>query len=274
MITCNFLGELGNNLFQTATLIELSKKYNIPFQLINDRNCYVSIKDRPLEFESMFEQSFQYCNKDNLSFFTQYKSPDTNGIFEYTPINIDPTKDIIIEGYFQSEKYFENSKDDIINKFYSPKKDNINYILNKYSSLLNQNNLSIHIRVGGDRAALQHSHKNVSTDYYMSSINKVLEIDPTIERYVVFSDNIEYCKNIFGDNENITYIENEKNYIDLFLMSMCKHNIIANSTFSWWAAYLNKNPNKIIIAPKTEWFGPALNHLNLKDLFPQNWITL
>jgi hypothetical protein len=273
MITCNFLGELGNNLFQTAALIGLSKKYNIPFQLINDRNCYVSIKDRPLEFESMFEQSFQYYNKENINSFIHYKSPDTNGVFEYTPIDIDPTKDTVIEGYFQSEKYFENAKDEI-KYYFTPKKTNIEYIQNKYSHLLNNNNLSLHIRVGGDRVALQHSHKNIPTEYYLSAINKVIERDSTVENYIVFSDNINYCKEIFGDNENITYIENEKNYIDLFLMSLCKHNIIANSTFSWWAAYLNQNQDKIVVAPKTEWFGPGLKHLNLKDLFPQNWITL
>lgn len=273
MITCNFLGELGNNLFQTATLIELSKKHNIPFQLINNRNCYISIKDRPLELEEMFEYSFDYHNEDFLSFI-HYKAPDTQGIFEYTPINLDFSQDIVIEGYFQSEKYFENTKNDIINDFFLPKKHNIDYILNKYGSLLQQNNLSIHIRVGGDRATLQHSHKNISTEYYLTAINKIIEIDSTIENYIVFSDNIEYCKSLFGDNTNIKYIENEKNYIDLFLMSMCRYNIIANSTFSWWAAYLNKNSNKIIVAPKTEWFGPTLKHLNLKDLFPQNWITL
>jgi len=273
MITCNFLGELGNNLFQTATLIELSNKYNISFQLINNRNCYISIKDRPLELKEMFEYSFNYLNEDP-SLFIHYKAPDTQDIFEYTPINLDPLKNTIIEGYFQSEKYFENTKNNIINYFFLPKKHNIDYILNKYGSLLQQNNISIHIRVGGDRTTLQHSHKNVSTEYYTAAINKLLEIDPTIENYIVFSDNIEYCKSLFGDNTNIIYIENEKNYIDLFLMSMCKHNIIANSTFSWWAAYLNKNLDKIVIAPKTEWFGPALKHLNLKDLFPQNWITL
>lgn len=273
MITCNFLGELGNNLFQTAALIGLSHKYKIPFQLINNRNCYVSINDRPLELTEMFEYPFEFY-KGDYSNFNHYKAPDTQGIFEYTPINLDITKNNIIEGYFQSEMYFQDIKDDILNKFFTPKQSNINYITNKYNSLLNQNNLSIHIRVGGDRTLLQHSHKNVSIEYYTTAINKILEIDPNIENYIIFSDNIEYCKEIFGDSDSIIYIENEKNYIDLFLMSMCNHNIIANSTFSWWAAYLNKNPNKTIIAPKSEWFGPSLHHFNLKDLFPKDWITL
>jgi hypothetical protein len=273
MITCNFLGELGNNLFQTATLIELSYKYNIPFQLLNNRNCYVPIKDRPLELTEMFEYSFQYY-EGTTSHFTHYKSPDTQGTFEYTHINLNSSQNTIIEGYFQSEKYFETTKEDIINYYFKPKQTHIDYINDKYGFVINQNNLSIHIRVGGDRAALQHSHKNVSLDYYKTAINIALEKDPTIEKYIIFSDNINYCKEIFGEDKNIIYIENEKNYIDLFLMSLCKHNIIANSTFSWWAAYLNKNPNKIIIAPKSEWFGPTLKHLNLQDLFPKNWITL
>jgi len=273
MITCNFLGELGNNLFQTAALIGLSHKYNTPFRLINNRDCYISIKDRPLELTEMFEYPFEFYEGDYSS-FTYFKSPDTQGTFEYTPINLDSTKDNIIEGYFQSEMYFQDVKDDILNKFFVPKKSNIDYITNKYNSLLNQNNLSIHIRVGGDRTLLQHSHKNVSIEYYLTAINKVLENDPTVENYIIFSDNIKYCKEIFGEDKNIHYIENEKNYIDLFFMSMCNHNIIANSTFSWWAAYLNKNPNKIIVAPKSEWFGTSLQHLNLQDLFPKNWITI
>jgi hypothetical protein len=273
MITCNFLGELGNNLFQTATLIGLSSQYNIPFQLINNRNCYVSIKDRPLELIEMFDYPFQYYEGTTISFI-HYKSPDTQGIFEHTSINLDFSQNIVIEGYFQSEKYFKTVKEDIINYYFKLKETHIDYINNKYKFIINQNNLSIHIRVGGDRASLQHSHKNVSLDYYKTAINIALEKDPTIENYIVFSDNISYCKEIFGNDKNIIYIENEKNYIDLFLMSLCKHNIIANSTFSWWAAYLNKNSNKTIIAPKSEWFGPTLKHLNLQDLFPQNWITL
>jgi hypothetical protein len=273
MITCNFLGELGNNLFQTATLIGLSHKYNTPFNLINNRNCYVSIKDRPLELTEMFKYPFEFY-KEDYSNFNYYKAPDIQGIFEYTPINLNFSQNIIIEGYFQSEKYFEIVKEDIINHYFKPKQVHIDYINSKYSSIINQNNLSIHIRVGGDRASLQHSHKNVSIEYYLAAINKILENDPTIENYVVFSDNINYCKEIFGEDKNIHYIENEKNYIDLFFMSMCNHNIIANSTFSWWAAYLNKNPNKIVVAPKSEWFGPSLQHLNLQDLFPDNWILL
>jgi len=272
-MTVKFIGELGNNLFQLATLINLSKKYNKPFKLINNRDCYISIKDRPLELQAMFEYGYEYVNSENVK-YEMHTSPDTAQIFEYTPIDLNPEQDTMIHGFFQSEKYFEDIKQDLLDVYFKPKQVHLDYINEKYSKLIRRNTLSIHVRVGGDRAALQHSHKNVSLDYYQQAIKIVLEKDPTVTDYVIFSDNINYCMGIFGDDENITYIKDEINYIDLFLMSMCKHNIVANSTFSWWGAYLNRNLNKIVVAPKTEWFGPALQHLNLKDLFPQDWITL
>lgn len=273
MITSEFLGELGNNLFQTAALIGLSKHYNIPFQIINNRDCYISIKDRPLEFDLMFDYKFDYYSGP-LDNFNLYNSPDTQGKFEFTPIVLEPSQDTIIRGYFQSEKYFSKAKSDIVNKFFKPKNTIIEYINSKYNHILQYKTLAIHVRVGGDRVSLQHSHKNVSLDYYNKAIALILEKDPTIEKYIIFSDNIEYCKTQFGHSEDIIYIEKEPNYIDLFLMSMCSHNIIANSTFSWWASYLNQNPDQVVVAPKSEWFGPSLHHLNTQDLFPKNWLTL
>jgi hypothetical protein len=70
-----------------------------------------------------------------------------------------------------------------------------------------------------------------------------------------------------------TFIENESNIIDLIFMSICSNNIIGNSTFSWWSAYLNKAPNKVVIAPNTNWFGGQLSSLDRSDLFPESWIT-
>ena len=90
-------------------------------------------------------------------------------------------------------------------------------------------------------------------------------------RFVVFSDDINWCKEAFK-NKNFTFIEDEKDYIDLHMMSLCKHNIIVNSTFSWWGAWLNTNPNKIVIAPKV-WFGSS-SHEDSKDVIPNDWTVL
>ena len=89
-------------------------------------------------------------------------------------------------------------------------------------------------------------------------------------KFLVFSDDIEWCKQVFDDDFN--FIEGEEDYVDLLLMARCKHNIIANSSFSWWGAWLNRNNNKRVIAPK-KWFGSVAN-LDSKDLLPKGWITL
>jgi hypothetical protein len=87
--------------------------------------------------------------------------------------------------------------------------------------------------------------------------------------FMIFSDDIPYCKNIFGDQENVVYIDGNSQEVDLCMMSLCHHNIIANSSFSWWGAWLNSNKYKKVVAPK-RWFGPAYSH-NTKDLYPQSW---
>ncbi len=271
MITCDFLGALGNNLFTLATLISKALDNNVDFYIPNVRDCYVcDLHSNEVEIPNMFEYDYKILN---TSLPLTYSSPDilpNTPNFNYTPFEIQDNTSI--KGYFQSEKYFIKYKDVILDVYFKPKKEILDYINQKYSWINQYNCLSIHVRVGGDRVQLQDKFINTSTQYYEKAINTVIQKDPNIEKYVVFSDNIEYCKNMFGYDKNIYYIENEKSYIDLFLMSMCKHNIIANSTFSWWAAYLNKNPNKIVIAPKTEWFGPTLKYLNIEDLFPNEWI--
>jgi len=271
MITCKFSGELGNNLFTLAALINVALENNYEFCIPNIRDCYIPITKRPIEISQMFE--YQY-NIHNYFPPLVYTSPDILPIpkFNYTSFNIQDNTQII--GYFQSEKYFEKNKDVIKNVFFKPKKEILEYINQKYPWIQTDNCLSIHIRVGGDRIYMQDKFLNTSMNYYQTAVNTILQKDPNIHKYIICSDNIEYCKSIFGDDEGIIYIENEKNYIDLFLMSMCKYNIIANSTFSWWGAYLNNNPDKVVIAPKTEWFGPNLKHLNIEDLFPNDWISL
>ena len=92
-----------------------------------------------------------------------------------------------------------------------------------------------------------------------------------IENVLIFSDDIEWTKTVFRD-EKFHIIENEPDYMDLYIMSMCTNNIIANSTFSWWAAWLNKNPDKIVISPK-QWFSDEYEH-SVEDSIPNSWIKI
>ena len=89
--------------------------------------------------------------------------------------------------------------------------------------------------------------------------------------FVVFSDDIKWCKEHIKPS-NVIYIENEKDYIELYLMSICNNNIVSNSSFSWWGAWLNKNEDKKVIGP-LKWFGTAITH-NTDDVLPNNWIKI
>jgi 5'(3')-deoxyribonucleotidase len=91
--------------------------------------------------------------------------------------------------------------------------------------------------------------------------------------FLIFSDDIEWCKENFPNiSDKFIFIEGNKDYEDLYIMSKCKNNIISNSTFSWWGAWLNQNENKKVVAP-LKWFGSSINH-NTKDLYCDGWIKI
>jgi len=138
--------------------------------------------------------------------------------------------------------------------------------MKKYN-ILNKDTVSIHVR-RGDYTNLQHIHPLQSIEYYENAYNI---IDDKSINVLVFSDDIEWCKNNIKF-ENITYIEGETNIVDMYIMSLCTHNIIANSSFSWWGAWLNNNKNKKVIAP-INWFGSQSN-LYTGDIIPKKWIII
>lgn len=187
--------------------------------------------------------------------------------YSFDPIPYQPNMEI--SGYFQSEKYFINHKDHIINLF-SPSKEIIKYLYNKYKNIIdNPNTVSIHFRSYLKEDPQQKFHITCDQNYYIEAIN----LFPKDSLFVIFSNDITLCKSIFADvSQNVIYIEGENYIYDFYLMSLCKHNIICNSSFSWWAAYINKNPEKIIVAP-LPWFNPKTN-ISAKDLLPKNWIII
>lgn len=287
MITTRFHGQLGNNLFQLATLLSLKEKGNDIFLLnsvhrgnINEINNFF-VHPKELEFNEMFQYKFDYLDFNlfqshyvNKFKLTNHADMTHNGFFGF--VEIEPQPFSILNGYFQSEKYFFNIKEKIKNMYFKPSLE-IEEQLNKYDF---SNSLSIHYRRGGDRhiGDMQQYFKDLDFGYYLKNIRYVCN-KKKINKIFVFSDDITWCKNNVanliptGYNLHIIFVENNKNYVDLFLMSKCENNIIANSSFSWWSAWLNSNHDAIIVAPKTNWFGPRLQHMYLNDLFPNNWIT-
>jgi hypothetical protein len=180
----------------------------------------------------------------------------------------------LIEGYWQSEKYFIHQKEVIREKYiFKPPVSDQNFrILTK---IINSNSVSVHIR-RGDYAGnniINGIHGLVEKAYYESCISHVSSrIDNPI--FFLFSDDIEWVKSnfrflteqfeTFFINPNVGNLAFE----DLRLMSNCKHNIIANSSFSWWGAWLNNNPEKIVTAPK-RWFNDP--SINTDDVIPTSW---
>jgi hypothetical protein len=106
-------------------------------------------------------------------------------------------------------------------------------------------------------------------EYIQAAINEFTDKE---YNFLIISDDVPYCKEVFPESDNIRISSGENDFEDLCLMSLADHNIISNSSFSWWGAYLNKNENKKVIAP-SDWFKDKIN-MNTKDLIPKNWIII
>jgi hypothetical protein len=265
MIFCNLVGGLGNMLFQIAAVKSLS--------IDNNTECYFPNLQTHLEYlnhDSLYNPKLNHSSEYN-QIFKNLRTISVNkpiGFisvpFEYVELP-KISEDTLIHGFFQSEKYFKHNRNEILNF--------LNFDFISYDSLeekypfLTKKTTSIHVR-RGDYVKHPNHHPTQSIEYYKEAI-EILKNETEI--FIIFSDDITWCKENF-DLENVFYVENEKDYIELVLMSLCKNNIISNSSFSWWGAWLNNNLTKKVIGP-SKWFGPAINH-NTGDILPENWIKI
>ena len=172
-------------------------------------------------------------------------------------------------GDFQSYKYFRDQENKFLHIF-DPAESIIDYLNKKYANILNTPTVSVHIR-RGDYVQNQDSYIQMSESFVREARN----IFDNNVKFVYFSDDIEWCRENLKFSENDVFISGETEVIDLYLMSMMDHNIICNSTFSWWGAYLNKNNKKIVVAPST-WYGEKMNNWQscVSDLLPPEWIII
>jgi hypothetical protein len=185
---------------------------------------------------------------------------------------LDSNLDYSINDDIGSFRYFHNIKDKIVD-FYTFKDEIKNFCLDYISSIKQENEtlVSIHFRRGD---YLQVSSLNLSLNYYYEALKiiKTLLPDQTI-KYLIFSNGMDWVKENFK-LDNCVYVENLTRYQDMCLMSLCDHNIIANSSFSWWGAYLNLNLNKKVICPYNYLNHPTLNNIINGKYFPSEWISL
>jgi len=256
MISTELRGGLGNYLFQIAAIHSLAVDNN-DIAVFNLETTLV--RHRPVE---------SYLN--NILRNIRISTPVTEKVYDephFTYTVLPYIKNCLYLGYFQCEKYFKHNRQSILNLFSITDELNI-YITNKYSDILNKNTCAIHVRRADFLLAHHLQHHPVCTlEYY----NEAIKQFPDVELFIFISDDILWCKENFKGTQ-YTFIEGEEDITDLYIMSKCKHNIIANSSFSWWGAWLNNNENKRMAAPKT-WFGPAKKY-DWRDVYPEKCLVI
>ncbi len=272
MITCDvgINGRFGNQMFQYASLIGIATKqnfeYGINYNLGNNLTWNEFGVDNTYHLLTL-DKAFNLSAKQ---YSTNY--PETTELtseFHFQEKFFKTVDNVKLRGYFQTEKYFEHCIDQIKNEF-TFKKD----IYDTASSFLKNKRdyelVSVHIR-RGDYMNLPW-HGLCDMKYY----NKALQTHFSDKSYnfIVITDDVDWAKTSFLNGSNNIFIsESHNQFVDMCIMTLCDHNIIANSSFSWWGSWLNSNPNKKVVAPSV-WFREHLKELNTKDLYQKKWIIV
>ena len=239
-----YFGWLGNQMFQYAATFAASKRIN--------QKCAF-----PENEPNLFELFTLSADKIQRPQGLIYQEPH----FHYAPIP--QQDDLTLHGYFQSEKHFAHNRQEILDLF-RLQDAALSFLDQKYSEIINNKKFtSVHIR-RGDYLKYADFHAIMGKEYYDEAMSRF----PKSTKFVFFSDDIEWCKETFGSRH--IYIENQEDILDLYLMSKIKNNIIANSSFSWWGAWLSELEDKKVLTPPV-WFGPKNTHLTMKDLIPESW---
>ena len=294
MIIAKLNGRLGNQMFVYATAFALSKKYGQKLAIYRFEFDVVSISEGYQLRDLRLDRCYQFCHipfylyghtirrlgckiintlfGKQLLTATPAKVPSSVDLIkdvecQYTPLSFNNKKDIhILDGFWQSPIYFDEYKEDILRQFQP------NYTLtdenNKWVKLIkdSEHSVSLHIR-RGDYVKIGIC---LSLDYYEKAASLIIDKHPE-STFFVFSDDIDWVsKNLKLLTPNVQYVSHlskVRNFDDIWLMSKCDDNIIANSSYSWWGAYLNPNKEKMVIAPQ------RILRNNDKILLP-DWVVL
>ena len=286
MVIVKIIGGLGNQMFQYAYAKALEQKGHevkidiSAFETYKFHGGYQldkynidldsSIKD---ENDKFYKNTFFYkvLRRFGMDFSRRIKEKSL--LFDKKLLEIDDNS--YLDGYFQCEKYFKDIREIILKQF-TINQDISNYtkeIKNKIQNF--QNSCSLHIRRGDFVNSKNiNIHGACDIEYYKKAM-KYLEEKVVNINYFIFSDDIEWVKENLAI-QNAIYIDSKEKRIpheDIYLMSLCKNNIIANSSFSWWGAWLNQNENKIVIAPK-RWFADDKLESQSKDIVCDSWVKI
>lgn len=284
IISCRLMGGLGNQLFQIFTTISIAistkKIFLFPYsELLN-----VGIT-RPTYWNNFLKKlinntTYQNAVNDNKIIYSLPLISERKFTYDdllLITVNLEKNP-ICLNGYFQTYKYFEKNYETIIELIGLR---TIQETIRENTKNPYKNAVSLHFRLG-DYVSKQDCHPVMSIKYYTNAIQKIIEKTGSDTFSIIYfgekadsgpiSISIQVLEKKFP---NISFIsaDLEEDWKQMLLMSVCEHNIIANSSFSWWGAYFNQNPNKIVCYPAT-WFGPKLDYNETHDLCPPDWIRI
>jgi len=267
-----FKGGLGNQMFTYAFYCKLKSKYPHALFMFDTYNArqqhqgFELMRIFPLrhKFNILIFKLYQFLFRTYETKMTLIKQPSFGA---YDPVLLDvEKKGAIFDGFWQSELFFQDISPIIKSQFVFNESLLNRKTKNCLTNILSRNSISVHIR-RGDYLNFGVDMEN-RMNYYDAAINHIRTnvCDPF---FVFFSDDPQWVKDHFSSVSGsfVDWNKGKDCWQDMFLMSNCKHNIIANSSFSWWGAWLNDNPDKIVIAPNV-WFGSP----NEETICPMDWV--
>lgn len=294
-VIIKLIGGLGNQMFQFAIAKILAEKNNA--EILVETDFFNELSENRKKFPrhyslGIFNKAIKVATEKEIAGFTKLAVPDTFKKklgFNYPEIFYESSfcfdskvlklnSPVYLNGYFQSYKYFTGKENLIRRIFKFPNDDLDTENIKIKRKILGKTSVSVHIRRGDyvQNKKTADFHGNCSKEYYHKAI-EYLSTKLTDFNLIFFSDDIPWVQKEFNNlRYQKTYVSGnfaQNSWKDMFLMSLCDHNIIANSSFSWWGAWLNNNPEKIIIAPK-RWFADTEQDKKSLDLIPSVWCRI
>jgi hypothetical protein len=290
ILTVNIIGGLGNQMFQYAFGYAVSKENNAKIKLeLSGFDAYY-LRDYALdlfnveensELKSKYDFLLNKINSKHNSFLSKASSNSLRKLLRLTNFYYQEKEEFVYDkgvfnikkntffyGYWQNEKYFKKYRKDLLEIF---KLKDIHSKTKEYQKkIVESESVSLHIRRGDYVNSI---HDTCNMKYYKNAVLEILKINKHAH-FFIFSDDMQWVENNlnFINHKTLILLESDiPDHEEMYLMSQCKSNIIANSSFSWWGAWLNQNSDKKVIAPK-KWLKSSV--FNTNDLIPASWVRL
>lgn len=276
-----YLGRLGNQMFQFASTLGISDRLGLEARFPLENTVFEAPTgpyDPNLGKNTLNKCELLECFSIDPNFFiprghlkVERRFSEATFTYDIGTARIQDGTDLF--GYFQTEKYFLHCEG-LIRTNFAFKEEIVKRAGEILGGIKAQHGerplVSLHVR-RGDYVRFPDHHPVCSPEYYRLAVSEMQASGQGLPLLLVFSDDLDWCRANF-QGESFELQSSGSDFVDLCLMSLCDHHIIANSSFSWWGAWLNPDQNKKVVAPR-KWFGPAMNK-NVEDVYCRGWIKI